>query len=785
MRAVGRLFVVVVWAAGAGSAGAAPGAREAHVGYLYPAGGRQGTSFQVTAGGQYLDGTGKVYVSGEGVRASLVWHVRPMSPLQLRELGIRIREVLQKRNLFPGKGAVAPKQPPADGKNDRIPLPDMPVLRDLEKKTPAELWKLAGLFRNLERRRRINPQLSEEMLLAVTVDAGAAPGTREVRFETPLGLSNPMRFQVGTLPEVLEQEPAPADEARRPRREMEQAPQPGAGQEAATPVPELPALLNGQIMPGDVDRFRITARKGQRLVVQTRARALLPYLADAVPGWFQATTALYDAKGREVAFADDYRFDPDPVLLYAVPADGEYQLEVRDSIYRGREDFVYRVQVGEQPFITRLFPLGGQASTATVASVAGWNLPEQRLELDTRPGTETVRLATLRGAGGASNQIPYAVDTLPNREETEPNDAVKSAQRVLLPLIVNGRVGRPGDVDQFRFEARAGQEVVVEVAARRLGSPLDSLVRLTDATGQVLAWNDDNVDRGSGLLTHHADSFLSARLPKDGAYFVQVSDSQSRGHDSFGYRLRIGPRQPDFALRVTPSGVNVSTIGTAPLTLYALRKDGFDGEIEIVLKDAPAGFRLSGGRIPRGCDSVRMTLTAPCERSDPPRALRLDGRARIGEATITRTAVPADDMMQAFAYWHMVPAQELLVAATRLGRRVPDVEMADSAPVRIPAGGSARVQVKAAWRWMLQNVALELSEPPKGMSLGEVTVLPDGLAFVVKAEAGAAKPGTADNLIVEAYLKNAGGGQGGKGAARGRRTSLGTLPAIPFEIVKK
>ena len=42
------------------------------------------------------------------------------------------------------------------------------------------------------------------------------------------------------------------------------------------------------------------------------ARELVPYLADAVPGWFQATLVLYDKKGKEVAYADDYRFNPDP-----------------------------------------------------------------------------------------------------------------------------------------------------------------------------------------------------------------------------------------------------------------------------------------------------------------------------------------------------------------------------------------------------------------------------------------------------------------------------------------
>ena len=46
--------------------------------------------------------------------------------------------------------------------------------------------------------------------------------------------------------------------------------------------------------------------------------------------------------------------------------------------------------------------------------------------------------------------------------------------------------------------------------------------------------------------------------------------------------------------------------------------------------------------------------------------LRLEGRATIGGQEVVRPVVPAEDMMQAFAYWHLVPSQEL-VAAVRPG----------------------------------------------------------------------------------------------------------------------
>ena len=108
----------------------------------------------------------------------------------------------------------------------------------------------------------------------------------------------------------------------------------------------------------------------------------MPYLADAVPGWFQATLALYDADGHELAYADDYQFHPDPVFFVRVPRDGFYEVEIKDAIYRGREDFVYRIEIGEFPFLKGIFPMGSRVGSPVTVAVDGWNLPVDTLLLD-------------------------------------------------------------------------------------------------------------------------------------------------------------------------------------------------------------------------------------------------------------------------------------------------------------------------------------------------------------------------------------------------------------------
>ena len=157
----------------------------------------------------------------------------------------------------------------------------------------------------------------------------------------------------------------------------------------------------------------------------------------------------------------------------------------------------------------------------------------------------------------------------------------------------------------FRSTGKAGETIVAEVTARRLDSPLDSMLKLTDATGKLLAFNDDHEDVGCGLNTHHADSYLMVELPADGTYFVHLGDTARNGGKAYAYRLRISPPRPDFELRVVPSSASFRSKGAAALNVYAIRKDGFAGDIKLSLKDPPGRIyrsdRNAGGRARTWC----------------------------------------------------------------------------------------------------------------------------------------------------------------------------------------
>lgn len=737
--------------------------RTPHIGYVYPAGGQQGTTMHIIAGGQFLNGVSAVYFSGGGVNAAIVDYVKPFTNKQLRYFQRMLGNIIKKRP--PSEetplDVVEALRESAGRNEDMLALLDHPMIKHLEGLNLNELRMLADKYK----KQPPGAQLAELAVIDLEIGLDAASGVRELRLETPNGLTNPMRFEVASFPEIQEQEPndlnAPPDTSAIP-----------------------PVVLNGQILPGDVDRFRIQAKCGQQLVFEAKARSLIPYLADAVPGWFQATLALYGPDGKEAAYDDDYLFDPDPVLFYTIPEDGQYEVEIRDAIYRGREDFVYRVAIAELPFITQIYPLGGRSGVKQAAQAEGWNLANHAIPLDTTPGEAALRTSTFPQGKYYSNPVAYAVDTLPESEEKEPNNTAQDAQPVDLPRIINGRIDVSGDVDVYRFKGRTGDNIVAEVCARRLNSPLDSLLRLTDAKGRQLAWNDDYTDREMGLLTHHADSFLSASLPEDGEYFVQLSDAQLHGDVSYAYRLRISPARPDFALRATPSSLSVPQGRTMPLCVHALRKEGFTGDIELSLKDAPEGFRLSGGRIPAGCDRIYATLTAPRAPIGSPIALQLEGRAEINGQTVCRPAVPAEDMMQAFIYQHLVPSQELLVAVSAKKRPFPPVKVLNELPLEIPLGGTAQLQIRVPKRADLDKIQWALWEPPKGLSLKEAAVLPNGFDITLQAENDATLAGNRNNLILEAFMEVQNTQKSGKKAPQTQRVPLGVLPAIPMSFTK-
>jgi hypothetical protein len=544
-----------------------------------------------------------------------------------------------------------------------------------------------------------NASLASIVMLEVSVAPDAEPGERELRLVTLRGVSNPLAFHVGQLPEwsrkpmvtATKQVLGKEAEALRKRNADE------TSEERVT----LPCTVNGQVGSGEINRYRFEARRGQRLVITTLARQLIPFIADAVPGWFQPVLVLYGGDGKEVAYGDDYRFKPDPTIFYEVPNDGEYVLAIHDSLYRGREDFAYRVTMGELPFITSVFPLGARLSSGANSSrdeavkpqIKGWNLEAAELIpvasaagggkslLTSAPAAVAgVRAVAARKKGFVSNRVPFALDTLPEMCEQEPNNTLASALKVELPVIINGRIDKPDDWDVFQFNGISNEVIVAEVQARRLDSPLDSVLKLVDAAGNLVAFNDDHEELASGLSTHQADSYFMARLSADGVYYVSIADAARQGGEEYGYRLRLSAPRPDFELRVVPSSLALRGKSSGTLTVYAQRKDGFEGSIKVSLKDPPPGFSAAAVTLWPTQTMARLNIRTDLATTREPVKLSVVGSAKCGGLDLTRDAVPAEDRMQAFLWRQLVPAMDLAVLVFDPAYRPPPKRVAHLRP---------------------------------------------------------------------------------------------------------
>lgn len=675
-------------------------AQSQYIGYVYPAGGQQGSTFPIRLGGQGLLHASDLVVSGEGVTVRLVDYYRVMDNQEMALLNQQLNELRKKETTlsdamaakmawweFPapigpdtGPDAVSALICPVCGTansleatvcikcNTKLEKPKDPKPGEKEAKggppkSEKEVAKqklierLQMRFTEDERNPAVRSQ-TELVFAEVTVASDAKPGRREIRVITKRGVSNALPFYVGQVPEI----------ARKPMKTMQlpvlgkeylaQRKRPLAEEELRVTVP---CTMNGQIAAGEVNRYRFQASKGQRLVISAKARELVPYVPDGVPGWFQAVLKLYDANGKELAYNDDFRFNPDPLIYFEVPEDGEYLLTINEALYRGRESFVYRITIGELPYVTSVFPLGARVGEPVKIEMDGWNLEKTTPvppPKDAQPGRHQI---TATNGKFASNHVPFALDTLPESLDKEPNDEPSKAQKVSLPIIINGRADRPGDWDVFEVEGKAGETIVAEVHARRLGSPLDSFVKVTGADGQVIALNDDHYDAGSGLNTDHADSYLMVKLPAAGKYFIHLGDTRRHAGKEYAYRLRISQPQPDFALRFVPSRIIMGSRASATVTVYAIRKDGYDGPVKLNFKDLPKGLESSGATLAAKQEAVGLTLRTSLTEMERPVNVTISGTAKIGDREIVHEAVPAEDRMQAFLWRHLLPAEDLPV----------------------------------------------------------------------------------------------------------------------------
>lgn len=182
---------------------------------------------------------------------------------------------------------------------------------------------------------------------------------------------------------------------------------------------------------------------------------------------------------------------------------------------------------------------------------------------------------------GVSNLLRFAVSSLPEIVEHEPNEP-DAPQKVTLPAALVAALAKPGDVDAYAFNARAGEEMVFQVVSRPLGSRLDSILRVLDAQGNVIAENND--------FDLNRDSVLTWRFADAGAYVLTIEDVEHGGaKNGFAYRIYAGALP--FVTATFPLGVASGSVGAITATGVNL-----GSATSLSVRGDPAA--LVGGTIP-------------------------------------------------------------------------------------------------------------------------------------------------------------------------------------------
>ncbi|RKU12379.1 hypothetical protein C6501_11130 [Candidatus Poribacteria bacterium] len=209
-------------------------------------------------------------------------------------------------------------------------------------------------------------------MTAELVIAPDAPiGVREIRIVGKNGASTAWPFEITDVPDTFETESNNLSES-------------------ATTI-ELPIIINGVVNPGgDEDFYTFKGTKGDRCVFNVKA-----YRYNNISQqFFNPTISLFDAEGKELARSNGF-YSLDPLIDFTLPEDGTYFLRIRDLLYRGNPDSVYRLTSGVVPYNTYIFPTGGEIGSVIQTTIGGENLPktewEVKLPSDQQPGVMLIR----------------------------------------------------------------------------------------------------------------------------------------------------------------------------------------------------------------------------------------------------------------------------------------------------------------------------------------------------------------------------------------------------------
>ena len=196
---------------------------------------------------------------------------------------------------------------------------------------------------------------------------------------------------------------------------------------------------------------------------------------------------------------------------------------------------------------------------------------------DQPPGVYEYRVATKTAVSSVAHLMVTDLPVFAEDAKQE-NGTSDSAIEVSVPVAIAGVCEKTEDVDCYRFKAKAGQTLTLEVFAQRVTHAvhsmqsgngtylMDPILTLMTSTGQVIAQNDNHVG---------ADAFIAHTFAADGDYVVSVRDARYIGNTKYVYCLQISDRP--YAQAVFPMAVQKTQRAAVKVLGYQLGWNGCRG----------------------------------------------------------------------------------------------------------------------------------------------------------------------------------------------------------------
>ena len=445
-------------------------------------------------------------------------------------------------------------------KNEQLPIPEF---KRREGATDAEIVDIGRPHR---------------LQVELTLPDDLSTGMHSLRVKTPLATTNSQSFLVEASDAVAEKESN--DTLRQ-----------------AQPV-TFPTILTGAMNQfGDVDTFAFEAGSGEEWVFEV--------IAGALGSGLRSVLELYSEKGEALASSKTFRHGGDARLGYHFDLAGTYYLQVKDDLLRSGG--FYRIHVSRRPLITRVFPLGVERGKKTKVLVEGFNLNGiTTVEVDVPEdyAGQEMALPFANEAGDPVDGVKLAVSEAPMVFEAMENNSPEHAMPVPAPVAVNGFIHQASveDVDCYRFAAQKGERLVVDVAADRYGSPLDSKIEIFHADGrpveiatvqcvaQTFLTLSDRDSRSAGIRLDSWKDLEINNYVMIGSEILQISglpdypdeDVSFRNNAITGWRYGLFGTTPShhavdtkaYKVQIHPPGATFPPNGMPVYSLYAENDDG-------------------------------------------------------------------------------------------------------------------------------------------------------------------------------------------------------------------